>query len=90
MQAIENHSRKCNMRFGVTFYKGCNCGADEKVSNSTGLELCRKEFEKRMSSDGKWPRAVEKNSNGTYKLVSMNHYWQEFEAGWLAALGGEK
>ena len=47
---------------------------------------CREAFEARISSNGMWPRAVEKNRDGEYILMQTHHAWQEYQAGYQDAL----
>jgi hypothetical protein len=42
----------------------------------------REAFEKWMSQDGKWPKAVER-SNGSYVLLATAAAWEAWRAAWL-------
>lgn len=42
----------------------------------------REAFEKWMSQDGKWPKAVERH-NGTYVLMQTEFAWEAWRAAWL-------
>ena len=42
----------------------------------------REAFEKWMTQDGRWPKAVEQH-NGTYVLMQAASAWEAWRAAWL-------
>ena len=47
-------------------------------------DAMRKAFEKWMSNDGKWPKAIEKR-NGNYVLMQTSSAWEAWRMAWLEA-----
>lgn len=46
--------------------------------------MSREKFEARMSDNGKWPKAIEKDSEGNYKLMHTYSAWVTWQDAWLA------
>lgn len=46
----------------------------------------RNKFEELASNDGKWVRAIERNSEGDYILILTNVAWKWFEIGYLRGI----
>lgn len=44
------------------------------------MDETRKNFENWMTDGGAWPRAVEKNQNGEYKLMQAAYAWIVWQA----------
>lgn len=48
-------------------------------------ELIRKAFEDCITEGGRWPKAVERMPDGTYKLIQTHAAWRNYQHGWQAA-----
>ena len=48
-------------------------------------EAMRKAFEDCITEGGRWPKAVERMPDGTYKLIQTHAAWRNYQHGWQAA-----
>ena len=48
-------------------------------------EAMRKAFECDITEDGRWPKAVERLADGTYRLMQTHAAWRNYQLGWQAA-----
>ena len=52
---------------------------------SNEQDLMRVRFEESMSSQGEWPKAIEKNADGGYRLMNTAASWETWQDAWQAA-----
>jgi len=69
---------ECNQREGCYSATRMKAMSDEQ-------DLMRAFFEESMSSQGEWPKAIEKNADGGYRLMNTAASWEAWQDAWQAA-----